>query len=317
MRTGEITAIPFFKDSHIKTSPQRSHIKDPISKPPLPPFPLNASALVSRPCPSAAKFPIFSLGPLSFRQLATKARSSCNQKPRGLIRPATTVCLVSSLTPPSTGPALSRNTTPIFTRPIDSPNKNDQNQRSPILEQSKNKPSFRPLEYWKPPKAVQHQTIKSKKGSQGLSLSLQNILVEVVEYPTDRKEMSFATIEDMNTRRKHPYSENIGMVGESTSHMGPHKFDREDTLNPSPWDIRHWSWKKWAMLIAGVVIIIVIIVVVVVEVTKKNKYPDYSALTYSLADTCTSPLSHSPHPILTPSRLRDFLLRQLRLLHRL
>jgi hypothetical protein len=101
--------------------------------------------------------------------------------------------------------------------------------------------------------------------------------------------MSFATLGEMASRRKHPYTENIGMMGES-SNLGPppeYKVDREDTLNPSPWDVRQWGSKKWAALIAGVVIIIVIVVVVAVVVTKNNRYPDYSTLTYSLADTCT------------------------------
>ena len=78
--------------------------------------------------------------------------------------------------------------------------------------------------------------------------------------------------------------------------MGPppeYKVDRDDTLNPSPWDMRYWSWKKWAALIVGVVIIIVVVIIVAVEVTKKSKYPDYSALTYTLADTCMFTFSRS------------------------
>ncbi|KAG0646518.1 putative glycosidase [Hyphodiscus hymeniophilus] len=100
--------------------------------------------------------------------------------------------------------------------------------------------------------------------------------------------MSFATLEDMNQRRKHPYAENIGMLGESSTPMGPppqYKLDRDDTLNPSPWNVRYWGWKKWAALIGGVIVIVVIVVVAAVEATKKSKYPNYSALQYSLADT--------------------------------
>jgi tetrahydromethanopterin S-methyltransferase subunit E len=48
-----------------------------------------------------------------------------------------------------------------------------------------------------------------------------------------------------------------------------------------------WGWKGFAILGTVVVLVIVIIVVVAVEVTKKNKYPDYSKLNYSLVDTCT------------------------------
>ena len=105
--------------------------------------------------------------------------------------------------------------------------------------------------------------------------------------------MSFATPGEMASRRKHPYTENFGMMGENSSSMGPppeYKVDREDTLNPSPWDMRQWDWKKWAALVVGVVIVVVVIAVVAVEVTKHNQYPDYSALTYTLADTCKSSL---------------------------
>jgi hypothetical protein len=93
--------------------------------------------------------------------------------------------------------------------------------------------------------------------------------------------MSFATLGEMASRRKQPYVE--------STPMGPppsYSVDRDDTLNPGAWNMRYWSWKKWAALVAGVIIVVVIIVIVVVEVEKKNKYPDYSALTYTLADTC-------------------------------
>ena len=105
--------------------------------------------------------------------------------------------------------------------------------------------------------------------------------------------MSFATLEDMANRRKVPITERVGMMGDSRTPLGPppeYNADREDTLNPRGWDMRYWSWKKWAGLIVGVVIVVVIAVIVAVEVTKKSKYPDYSTLAYSLADTCKYPL---------------------------
>lgn len=94
----------------------------------------------------------------------------------------------------------------------------------------------------------------------------------------------------MVSRRKHPYAEDINMMDGSSTPIGAppgYKVDRQDTLNPSPWNVRHWSWKKWAGLLAAILIIIIIVVVAVVEVDKKNKYPNYSALTYTLADTCS------------------------------
>lgn len=63
-------------------------------------------------------------------------------------------------------------------------------------------------------------------------------------------------------------------------------LDRPDTLRQPWWNVKSWGWKKFAILIGAVVIILIIVIVVAVEVTKKNKYPDYTKLTYKLADTC-------------------------------
>jgi hypothetical protein len=94
----------------------------------------------------------------------------------------------------------------------------------------------------------------------------------------------------MANTRKHPYTETINMTSTDYA-MGPppeYKLDRDDTLAPNPWNPRYWGWKKWAALLVALVIIVVVIVVAVVEVEKKNRYPNYSALTYTLADTCLS-----------------------------
>ena len=52
------------------------------------------------------------------------------------------------------------------------------------------------------------------------------------------------------------------------------------------WNVKTWGWKRWAILAAAVVVLIVVIVVAVVLSTKKDKYPNYSQLSYKLADTC-------------------------------
>ena len=99
--------------------------------------------------------------------------------------------------------------------------------------------------------------------------------------------MSFATIEDMAGRRKNNYSEDISMVHGGP--MGPppaYKLDREDSLAPHWWDYRGWSMKKLLLIVAGLVLLVVIVIIIAVEVVKKNAYPNYSALTYTLTDTC-------------------------------
>jgi hypothetical protein len=61
---------------------------------------------------------------------------------------------------------------------------------------------------------------------------------------------------------------------------------RHTAENPpyKPW------WKRaWPLLALAAVIVLVIVIVVPVEVEKKkNRYPDYSELTYTLTETCTS-----------------------------
>ena len=104
----------------------------------------------------------------------------------------------------------------------------------------------------------------------------------------DSKDMSFATIGEMAGRRKNNYSEDISMI--HGGQMGPppaYKLDREGTLAPHWWDVRGWSKKKMLLVVVGLVILAVVIIIIAVEVSKKNSYPDYSALTYTLTDTCT------------------------------
>jgi hypothetical protein len=56
-----------------------------------------------------------------------------------------------------------------------------------------------------------------------------------------------------------------------------------------PWyNPRYWRKRVWAGVATIVVIIIIIIVAVAVSQSRKNRYPDYSPLEYSLADTCRS-----------------------------
>ncbi|TEY40801.1 hypothetical protein BOTCAL_0420g00070 [Botryotinia calthae] len=67
----------------------------------------------------------------------------------------------------------------------------------------------------------------------------------------------------------------------------PPKYAVDDpsSLAPRWWDMRAWSKKIWAIFGAGIIILIIIIVVAAVEGSKKNAYPDYSQLNYTLKDT--------------------------------
>ncbi|KAI1466289.1 glycoside hydrolase family 16 protein [Daldinia caldariorum] len=50
------------------------------------------------------------------------------------------------------------------------------------------------------------------------------------------------------------------------------------------WNPRSWRKRTWAIVVAAVVIILVIVIVVPIEVTKANRYPNYTKLNYALAD---------------------------------
>ena len=64
--------------------------------------------------------------------------------------------------------------------------------------------------------------------------------------------------------------------------------DRDERV--SWWDVRYWGWKGFAILGAVIAVVIVAIVVPVVVTKKDSRYPNYTKLTYTLRDTCTSSL---------------------------
>lgn len=108
----------------------------------------------------------------------------------------------------------------------------------------------------------------------------------------DSKDISFATIGEMAGRNRYNYSEDISLThGGPLGPPPPFKIDREDSLAPHWWDVRGWSKKRILLVALGLLILIVVIVIIAVEVSKKSAYPNYTALTYTLADTCAYHLS--------------------------
>lgn len=74
----------------------------------------------------------------------------------------------------------------------------------------------------------------------------------------------------------------------STSVHRPAAFDSDDgsfNNRRSPLDPRGWGKRVWIGLGLVVVIILAVVPAVVVTEQKKNRYPDYSPLTYSLSET--------------------------------
>jgi len=99
--------------------------------------------------------------------------------------------------------------------------------------------------------------------------------------------MSFATVGEMAGRGKNTFSESVHLK-EAT---GQYRLDDGDTLAPRWYNAKGWGKKVWLGIGAALAVIIIVVVVAAVMVTKKNKYPDYSKLSYSLADTCLLSLS--------------------------
>jgi ABC-type proline/glycine betaine transport system permease subunit len=54
------------------------------------------------------------------------------------------------------------------------------------------------------------------------------------------------------------------------------------------WNPRYWQKRVWLILVAIVVIIAIVVGAVVGVQAKKSRYPEYSELSYSLAETCKS-----------------------------
>ncbi|WXC49681.1 hypothetical protein QX201_009358 [Fusarium graminearum] len=51
------------------------------------------------------------------------------------------------------------------------------------------------------------------------------------------------------------------------------------------WNPRYWRKGIWAAVILAFVVVLIIVIAVSVTKVKENRYPDYSPLSYSLADT--------------------------------
>lgn len=154
---------------------------------------------------------------------------------------------------------------------------------------SQSQPPFKPLEYWKPPKAVQHIRAKSSSlftpAGKAPRHSFANSL-ELSDSNLDKKDMAYSG----KGAAAHQY-----------------QSDHEGSYDAPWYNFRYWGKRAWAGFVAIVVIIIIIVVVVAVEVTKKNSYPDYTQLTYSLSETCTSLYKSPLYKMLTLFQIPEHL----------
>jgi hypothetical protein len=90
--------------------------------------------------------------------------------------------------------------------------------------------------------------------------------------------------------RKSGASENVRMVDNGHPPVYSHRGVLGDR-DPHWFDVRYWRKRTFLWSALGLIIIVVIVVAVAVTEVKKNAYPDYSKLNYSLVDTCKEILS--------------------------
>ncbi|EPE33256.1 Concanavalin A-like lectins/glucanase [Glarea lozoyensis ATCC 20868] len=131
---------------------------------------------------------------------------------------------------------------------------------------------FRPLEYWKPPKAVLH--IRAR------STNLPQRSPSVYSFDSEKGKESFDSVE-----RKHTTYSSATEIMKNQFVEGTGEFERQDGVGRKWYDVKGWGKKVWIGVAAAVVILIIVIVVPVVVTNKKNKYPDYSRLSYSVSET--------------------------------
>lgn len=152
--------------------------------------------------------------------------------------------------------------------------------------------SFTPLEYWKPPKAFRHH-IRAKSsalfapGGKGERFgkerhSFAKLEEGKVTADPQNNAMAFATLGEMVGRSKDGVNEQINMMGKPPAYQ----IDADDTLHHPWYNVKYWGKKAWLITLGVVAAILIIIVVAVVETEKANAYPNYSKLTYSLAENC-------------------------------
>lgn len=85
--------------------------------------------------------------------------------------------------------------------------------------------------------------------------------------------------------RKGGANENVRMLNNGHPPIHGHQGVPEDR-DPYWFDVRYWRKRSFIWPALGLITVIVIVVAVAVTEVKKNAYPDYSKLNYSLVDNC-------------------------------
>lgn len=167
-----------------------------------------------------------------------------------------------------------------------------------------------PFEYWTGPKRVIPRHAR-KGSSKSITPRQQNLAEHRVgrhaaqsyEKLGDTKRALFGDATPLGTTNKSMPCETLRGtkaqdgpfgVGRLPAHAGDTASSLSDMAayerdEKHPWyNFRYWRKRVWALVIVSVAVIVVVpVVVAVLEVElKKNRYPDYGKLNYTLSDTC-------------------------------
>lgn len=71
----------------------------------------------------------------------------------------------------------------------------------------------------------------------------------------------------------------------SQGYEEPPSYKYDELEEEKRWKLNNLSWKCWIITAAIVIIVLIIVIVIAVKVTKANRYPNYSTLSYTLAET--------------------------------
>ena len=77
----------------------------------------------------------------------------------------------------------------------------------------------------------------------------------------------------------------VKLNANETIQMAPPPYDSyEKQTSPAWYNVKAWSKKKMGIVAGIIIVLLIIIIAVAVVEVRKNRYPDYTALSYSLVD---------------------------------
>lgn len=77
----------------------------------------------------------------------------------------------------------------------------------------------------------------------------------------------------------------VKLNANETIQMAPPPYDSyEKQTSPAWYNVKAWSKKKMGIVAGIIIVLLIIIIAVAVVEVRKNRYPDYTALSYSMVD---------------------------------